>query len=240
MDLFPDPPSLIKEVDAAKIYVLAVTTTPKSWNHLQTLLTGCKRIRSAVGLHPALVSERSIEVEEVCAIMPRTRYVGEVGIDGSPNLRPSFELQRKVFARILRESAKLGGKILSIHSRRAATPVLDALSIEPGFGAGVLHWFSGNKKELDRAIELGCWFSVGPAMLLGTKGRDLISRMPPHRVLTETDGPFAQLNMKPLLPTDVTVAEEGLASIWGISKAQVSQRIFQNLRGLLGEEEKPL
>lgn len=154
IDLFPEPASLIKEVEESGIYVLAVTTTPKSWEHLQVLLRNSTRIRSAVGLHPELVMERSAEVEQVCAIMASTRYVGEVGIDGSPHLKPSLEMQRQVFAQILKACCKLGGKILSIHSRRAATTVLDELSTAHGLGTAVLHWFSGSKKELERAIEL--------------------------------------------------------------------------------------
>jgi TatD DNase family protein len=234
LDLFPDPTSLIRELEESGIYVLAVTTTPKSWAHLQTLLRDSKRIRCAVGLHPELVAERAGEVDEVCALMSETRYVGEVGLDGSPNLRSSFELQQKVFTRILEQSSSLGGKILSIHSRRAATAVLDALSDKSGYGSAVLHWFSGTQKELFRAVELGCWFSVGPTMLASEKGRDLVEKMPMHRILTETDGPFAQLGGIPVKPSDVSVAEAGLAAIWKIPSKQASAQILQNLKCLIG------
>ncbi|MDB6066474.1 MAG: hypothetical protein JWR26_2682 [Pedosphaera sp.] len=234
IDLFPDPSALIKELEVTGIYVLAVTTTPKSWGHLQTLLQQSKRIRCAIGLHPELVAERSREVEEVCALMSETRYVGEVGIDGSPNLRSSFELQREVFDRVLKQSSSLGGKILSIHSRRAAPAVLDALSDQPGYGSAVLHWFSGTQKELLRAIELDCWFSVGPAMLCSEKGRLLAEKMPMHKILTETDGPFAQLGGIPAKPIDVSVAEAALAAIWKVSPKQASEQILQNFRCLIG------
>lgn len=40
---------------------------------------------------------------------------------------------------------------------------------------------------------MGCWFSVGPAMLQGARGTELVARMPRDRVLTESDGPFARL-----------------------------------------------
>jgi len=234
IDLFPDPSSLIEEIEVSGIYVLAVTTTPKSWGHLQTLLRHSKRIQCAIGLHPELVAERSSEVEEVCALMSETRYVGEVGIDGSPKLRGSFELQRKVFARILKQSSSLGGRILSIHSRRATTAVLDALSDQPGFGSAVMHWFSGTRKELLRAIELDCWFSVGPTMLGSKNGRGLVEEMPMHRILTETDGPFARFGGIAAKPIDVSVAERALASIWNVSQQQASEQILQNFRCLIG------
>ncbi len=233
IDLFPNPKALIKEIDAAGIYVLAVTTTPKSWNHLQVLLKDSKRIRAAIGLHPELVASRSDEVAEVCSIMPETKYVGEIGIDGSPELKQSFGLQEEVFQRILKRAAELGGKILSIHSRRAVASVLEALSKEPNHGTAVLHWFSGSKKELERAIALNCWFSVGPAMLAGEKGRHLVSKMPKNRILTESDGPFAQIRSFPVTPTSVAIAEEALSSIWGTSLSNVRKQLAANLRRLV-------
>jgi len=40
--------------------------------------------------------------------------------------------------------------------------VLDCLAAHPGAGKTILHWFSGMRKELDRTVELRCWFSARP------------------------------------------------------------------------------
>src|SRR3546814_10842246 len=64
-----------------------------------------------------------------------------------------------------------GGRVISLHSRRAAGEVLDAIESIRDAGTPILHWFSGTGRQLDRAIDLGCWFSVGPAMLRTEKGR---------------------------------------------------------------------
>lgn len=37
---------------------------------------------------------------------------------------------------------------------------------------------------------MGCWFSVGPAMLAGERGKVLALKMPRDRILTKTDGPL--------------------------------------------------
>jgi Tat protein secretion system quality control protein TatD with DNase activity len=92
----------------------------------------------------------------------------------------------------------VGGRIMTIHSRRAAGPVLDALASRADAGVPVLHWFSGSRRELQRAIDQGCWFSVGPAMFNGERGRGLAAMMPRDRILTESDGPFAQIEGRPL------------------------------------------
>jgi len=93
--------------------------------------------------------------------------VGEIGLNGSPEFRSQWQSQRKTFEHILTRCSDAGGRVMSIHSRRASREVLDALEAFPNAGTAVLHWFSGSARDLDRAVSLGCWFSVGPGMLAG-------------------------------------------------------------------------
>jgi TatD DNase family protein len=122
---------------------------------------------------------------------------------------------------------------MSIHSRRAAAAVLDLLEAHPGAGTPVLHWFSGGVKELSRAERLGCWFSVGPAMLRGGRGRALVARMPRDRVLTESDGPFARVAGRAAEPSDIGLAVRELTGVWGVSESEVNERLLQNLQRLV-------
>jgi TatD DNase family protein len=166
-------------------------------------------------------------------LLPETRYVGEIGLDGGPEYAAYWDDQIKVFAKILELCKLAGGRILSVHSRRAATPVLDVLSKFQDAGPAVLHWFTGNLKELDRAIDLGCWFSVGPAMLAGAKGRSLVAKMPRDRILTESDGPFAQIQGRSALPWEASGANIQLAQLWGVTEADVELQLMVNLRRLV-------
>ena len=104
--------------------------------------------------------------------------VGEIGLDGSARYSPHFELQTHIFKSVVEKCARLGGRVLSIHSRAAAEKVLDILDANPGFGTAVLHWFTDSPSLLRRAAESGCWFSVGPAMMESTNGRKLAALMP--------------------------------------------------------------
>lgn len=233
VDLYPDPDALLARLRVERHYVLAVTTTPRAWEGTQALVAHTPRVRVALGLHPELVGERHQEVELLCAMLDNARYVGEIGLDGSPPHRASLERQREVFSRILTACSSKGGRILSIHSRGAATGVLDEIEAHPGCGIPILHWFSGTERELDRAIRLGCWFSVGPPMLTTTKGRSLVMRMPRNRILTETDGPFTRRGGEPLAPADVSDALNGIAQLWGNSSGKVEAHIAGNLRALV-------
>lgn len=197
------------------------------------LAKGCSRIRTGLGLHPQIAHERIRELALFEGLLPETRYVGEIGLDGSPECKPHWREQMKAFEFILSATAKAGGRVMSIHSRRAADEVLDALAAFPDAGVPVLHWFSGSKKQLFRAIEMGCWFSVGPVMLRARRGVELVSAIPKERILTETDGPFAAIKGTPLQPAEVADAVECLANIWCTEKCFVEKQVLLNFKSLV-------
>ncbi len=238
LDLYPDPRRVAEECRHRQLYVLSVTNTPSAWKGTAALAEGTPRIRTALGLHPQLAHERKGELALFARLLPETRYVGEVGLDGGPEYKRYWGDQVTVFERILATCREAGGRVLSVHSRRAATPVLDHLEKSRGAGTPVLHWFSGSTRELARAADLGCWFSVGPAMLAGEKGRALAALMPRDRVLTETDGPFARVGGQSAYPWDAAIAVEGLAEIWGVPQPEVEQVLRENLRRLTSTEHR--
>lgn len=233
LDLYPDPKKAVADADAAGVYVLSVTTTPKAWLQTARLARGRKRIRTALGIHPQIAHERLDELTLFDTLSHRTRFLGEIGLDGSPGHGKFAREQQRAFEYALAVAERAGGKILTIHSRRAVDEVLSALGRHIGAGPAILHWFSGTERQLREAEAMGCWFSVGPAMLRSAKGRRLASLMPPERVLTETDGPFGTINSVPLVPADSWLAAEQLGQIWHLDKSDTSRRLKENLRRLL-------
>jgi TatD DNase family protein len=73
-------------------------------------------------------------------------------------------------------------------------------------------------------------------MLRTSRGRELVERMPPDRVLTETDGPFAMQHDRPLKPWDVKEAVLELARIWSVGIRDAEVRLHTNLRTLLNSQ----
>jgi TatD DNase family protein len=238
VDLYPNPKALIDECERSGVYVLSVTTVPSAWRGTLALSQGSKRIRTALGLHPELAHERESELALFDALLPEAKYVGEIGLDRTPGTEARWPAQARAFGHILTSCQRAGGRIMSIHSRRATDAVLDELEAHPKAGIPVLHWFSGTQAELKRAVTLGCWFSVGPAMLRGKRGRDLVARMPRDRVLTESDGPFAQLEDRAAMPSDIHVALQYLGGLWSVSSADVHQTVMENFRTLIAVAER--
>jgi len=84
LDLYPDHASAVRAAEAARVYTLTVTTTPKAWPRNHELATGTRYVRAALGLHPQLVAERASELTLWERYLPETPYVGEVGLDAGP------------------------------------------------------------------------------------------------------------------------------------------------------------
>ncbi len=236
LDLYPAPFKVADEIQRLGVGVLSVTTTPSAWGGTSRIANDRSMIKTALGLHPQLAQERKHELRTFDRYLENTKFVGEVGLDGSPEYRSSWSDQIMVFDHILRACDEAGDKIISIHSRRAATPVLELLEKFGGIRDPILHWFSGTQVELRRAVDRGCWFSVGPAMLAGIKGRSLVTEMPHDRILLETDGPFAQFQKSALHPWDVTVACRLLSKVWGTDYNHAESKMRKNENLLLAQD----
>ncbi len=233
LDLYPNPAEVIEECCNRQMFVLSVTNTPSAWQQTSRLAEDVPRIRTALGLHPQLAFQRQYELTLFDQLLPKARYVGEIGLDGAPEHRGNWAVQLAVFEHILNSCASAGGRVMTIHSRRAAKPVLDLLECNPQAGKPILHWFSGSEKDLQRAVDLGCWFSVGPTMLDSANGKRLFALMPRERVLTESDGPFAQTEGRSMTPWDVARAYELIGHTWSCEAAVTQRIISANLEVLV-------
>ena len=241
LDLYPDFEAVIGRAEAARIYTLTVTTTPKAWRRNHDLACSTRYVRAALGLHPQLVAERASELPLWERHLPETRYVGEVGLDAGPRFYKSLVDQKHVFRVILERCAEAGGKILTVHSVRSVPDVLDMLEryLPRDRGAVVLHWFTGSKSEARRAAALGCYFSVNAAMVRSDRGSALVADLPLNRILTETDGPFTQIEGHLAEPSDVRAACGAIAHARSVPTDTIAAAVRANLRTLLLEGQTP-
>ena len=233
LDLHTNPKAVVAECESRRLRILSVTTTPRAWHGTIALVKNHELIFTALGIHPQLAFNFQLELDLFKKLLPETRFVGEIGIDGSREFKTNIDQQIQVFQSILKECEVRGGRILSIHSRNSASLVLDELEMTLDNNVPILHWFSGNLTELERAIALDCWFSIGPAMFYSSKGKQLIQRMPPNRILTETDSPFVQLQGKRLMPWDIETHHRHLSDLLGLDILKTVQLIEENCDSLL-------
>jgi TatD DNase family protein len=232
LDLYPNPHEIVAQCIERRLYVLSVTTVPSAFEGTAALAPDNGRIRTALGLHPEIAVSRERELPLFEKLLPRTSYVGEVGLDGSPDHRATIDSQSAILADILKLCAGAGGRTVSLHSRGATGPLLDRLAAEPAAGTFILHWYLGSAKQVSRAAEMNCWFSVGPAMLTSKRGIAAAAAMPRDRVLPESDGPFGMVEGRPAFPWEAWTVTLKLAELWGQPQAEVESQLVANFRAL--------
>ncbi len=233
LDLYKDPQAVVARCVRQHLYVLSVTTVPSAFEGTEALATNADRVRTALGLHPELASTRMNELPLFETLLSRTRYVGEVGLEGSKSHKKSLDIQSGVLKDILAMCAHAGGRIVSLHSRGATGNILNVLASNTNAGRFILHWYLGTPRQIARANEIGCWFSVGPAMLTSIRGRSAISVMPRDRVLPESDGPFCLLNNQTIYPWDTWSIIPCLAELWRETEENVGRRLISNFKALV-------
>ncbi len=232
LDLYDNPQAVVSACGDSN-YILSVTTTPKAWFGTKRLAENHKRIQTALGLHPQIAHERYKELDLFDLLINETKYIGEIGLDGSSSLKPHQKIQSEVFKHILRKANSSSSKILTIHSLNATEATLDGLDAYFHNGIPVLHWYTGSDKDLKRAIDRGCWFSINQRMLSSDRGRSLVSQIPKDRILTETDGPFITNKNQPIQPASVMPVIKRLGDLWQQPQEVVIAQIFENLKKLL-------
>ena len=235
LDLYPDPAAMVASCARERIVTLAVTTTPKAWPQNRKWAAGNAYVLTAVGLHPEVVGDRHGEVDLLEEYMQDSRLVGEIGLDGSPQHKSSWDRQFDVFGRALSTAQRLGGRVVSIHSRRAANEVMKCLEeqITADRVLPILHWYSGSIGTARKAAQLGCYFSINSRSLEHDAGLALVRSLPADRLLTETDGPFTAVGSRKSAPADVVDTARQLADARGLSTAEMTHMVTANAARVL-------
>ena len=229
---YPDPAAVLRRVESERIVCVAVTDTPAEYCEMLPRLRRPPLVDVALGVHPLHVAElgpqgvaRFDELVDGCA------WVGEVGLDGSPDGLPTLPQQREALARVLSHPCT-PDKVLTVHSRGAEAEVIDTLA--RARVTAVLHWYRGSLEDARVALDAGMRFSVNPAMLGSSAGRRLIAALPAERVLTETDGPYTSIGRRPSAPADVRLVLAALAEQWRVDFEAAARQVRDNLEALRG------
>ena len=184
---------------------------------------GALHVRSALPLDAHAHIDANIEKSE---IVTRTPFVGELGLDGRSRVPMAVQVETLVTAfGVLRDSPR----VTSLHSYAAAGQLIDLLGPSPPSGI-VLHWWLGDAHQTERAVELGCYFSVNASSV---RRRDVLATIPLNRILTETDHPFGDRRSRNRHPGNVEDVEHGIGLEYGMSQCEVRRLVWSNLRELI-------
>lgn len=225
--LAEDRTRMVQQINQQKIYTLAVTNLPSLFEKNKATISESKYLKHALGYHPELISQFPNQLKKFESQISKTRYIGEVGIDASNRNKQSLVTQIEIFEKILQMTTNESNKIFTIHSRKAEKKVLELLKQYKG-GKKILHWFQGDEREVEEAVNLGFYFSFNSNMLLTKKGKLLMKKVPLSRILLESDFPFTVDNSRELQQSYYQSIIDGLVKEIGIETSIFESQLQKN------------
>ncbi len=197
LEFVESPAQVARELAELAVHAFSTAVTPQEYECLHPLIADEQNISLGIGMHPWWIADGLCGNEDLGLfkqLAASTRFIGEVGLDfgshrESTRDTATHQLQVDLLAGML--STAQEGSLISLHAIRSVTTVLDLLEKSGRIhdSSCIIHWFSGSSEELQRAIKMGCYFSVGPRMLMSKRGREYAKAIPLTRLLLETDYP---------------------------------------------------
>ncbi|MDB5088457.1 MAG: TatD-related deoxyribonuclease [Mucilaginibacter sp.] len=235
LDLFQGIQYAVNKEDDLPIKTITVTNAPYAYQPNQSLFEGTKNIRVGLGFHPELAAQYESQFDQFVQNLSAARYIGEVGLDGSTRFKNTYLVQRSIFEKIILAITRTDAKIITVHSRNAVSETIDLLykNLKGTNNKIILHWYSGDKASLLKAVNYGYYFSINHKMLGSEKGLQIIRQIPENQLLTETDAPFTfDKTIKSRLES-LRHTIKGLSAIWNYEEEAVKSKIYSNFKNLL-------
>lgn len=192
LDLMDNMLEFINEIQNSDMNLFAVGTTPKAYSREIQFCKNARNIHVGLGMHPQLVSSGYDDMQLFKSLIEKSHYIGEVGLDFSKGYIQTKELQINIFSKIVKLCEQYSEKVISIHSLKSTSTVIEILRTYKRQKSNK-YIFHGLQvlATIEKAIELGCYFSINPGMLKTKSGMEVIKAIPIDHVLLETDAPFA-------------------------------------------------
>ncbi len=194
LDFMANARTVALAASAQQIGIMSCSVVPPAFHIATALFDGCSNVCVAAGAHPWWAEQIGADTESLKAlrdVLYQVCFIGEVGLDFSRRCTAHPDVQRAVFRTVLDVCAAKKGHVVSVHAVYAAGEVLDMLEESECLSTTtvIFHWFSGTSDQLTRALQAGCFFSVGERMLASRRGRSYAQHIPADRLLLETDAP---------------------------------------------------
>jgi TatD DNase family protein len=201
-----DLPAVMERARLAGVRYMIVTglTAALSQAALELARAHPGALCSTAGVHPhnARIFDHHTQSElRNLARSPQVVAVGECGLDYDRDFSPRDQ-QRAAFEAQLELAIELK-KPVFLHQRRAHDD-FERILRQAGsqLVGGVVHCFTGDERELECYLELGRCIGITGFICDERRGQHLqrlVARIPPERLMIETDAPF-------LLPRDLKPA----------------------------------
>lgn len=245
LDLMACPDAVAHEAATMELELFDCGVDPRGFAPAYERARNNPNVIAGAGLHPWWIADGrcgAAEVDLLCELASRERFIGEFGLDFSPRFAGTEGIQTLAFKRLCQTLSQhpLAGRVLSIHAVRAAGATLDILEssglLKDDLNSPtiIFHWFSGTSDELVRARHAGSFFSINERMLATKRGREYARQIPLDHLLLETDAPAepdAETSARQLVDSLIRVSEV-IAALKICSEESVKSVVLRNSRSI--------
>ena len=180
---------ILNYMDLLKIKACCVSMDLETSQETMNLNKKSKNVLPFIGIHPEMAQKESDPVYEMIEENHDViTGIGEIGLDRTYiDSEEEWNVQKKVFSKQLSLAEKYN-KPVSIHSRKTLSDIFEILPSYkvPGI---LLHWFDGNKSQLQIAMDNQYFVSYGPLLVYANDKQTLLTKTESSQLLVETDGP---------------------------------------------------
>ena len=237
---------VVAECFDAGFSALVTVADPYSEESLPRTLEGLDandRVFLMAAAHPHQADEYNAVTEKRLEKMlahPRTIGFGEAGLDFHYDLS-SRENQQRVFERQI-AMAREARLPLVIHSRKSEPQVMETLERLAFTGPVAFHCYTGNSVNADEILKRGYLISFSGIITFRNAGelREVATRVPLEKVLTETDSPYLAPEPhrgRPNRSFLVRRVVETLAELHEVKTADVTSAVSHSLAQWFGVSE---
>jgi len=232
-----DRAQAIERASKAKVKeILCVCCNAKELTVFSQALSSYPFIWLAAGIHPHDASKYKEMKKMLIPALGIKRFcaLGEIGLDYHYMNSPR-EIQKEVFREQLKIAREKDLPVI-VHSREAAEDAWRILKDE-AIRQAVIHCFSGEKKELEKYLELGFYVSFAGMITFPSAAslRTLVPLVPLDKLLLETDCPYLApqpVRGKRNEPAFARYTMEEIARIRHIPPEELGEITTQNARML--------
>jgi len=192
-----DREDVVNQAEQEGVSPLILTGTSER-NSIETVKYSSKfpsKLYCTVGVHPhdaKSCNSRTIAGLRELAINDCVVAIGECGLDYNRDFSPR-DVQRKWFEAQIDLACELNMPLF-LHERDAFDDFAAILDNRKKDICGmVVHCFTGNEKELDKYLEMGCHIGITGWICDERRGKHLLKlvrKIPSDRLMIETDAPF--------------------------------------------------
>jgi TatD DNase family protein len=187
-----------------------------------------------IGLHPTSVKRDYLtQLDKLENTWSKHKFIaiGEIGIDLYWD-KTFIKEQLYSFRRQVTFALHTGLPVV-IHSRDSFPEVFLVLDEFNGKGLkGVLHAFTGNMKDAEKAIGMGFMLGIGGIVTFKNSGLDkIVKSVGPENIILETDSPYlapVPYRGKRNESSYICIINKKVAEIFGMAEEDVAEITFAN------------